>query len=131
MHLFKKTRSGIGFALLLSFLSVQLAPAYAGIVSTESLLAQEQITADETRLQTLLERQDVQHQLTRLGVNAADIEKRVANLTPSEVAQLNDQLADIPAGGDGLGLIVLIFVIFVITDVIGATDIFPFVHPVR
>jgi hypothetical protein len=30
-----------------------------------------------------------------------------------------------------LGVIVLIFVIFVITDVIGATDIFPFIHPVK
>ncbi|HID66689.1 MAG TPA: hypothetical protein EYP31_00035 [Roseibacterium sp.] len=121
----------MGLALILSFLGVQLAPAYAGIVSTESLLAQEQIAVDKSRLQTLLERQGVQNQLAKLGVNAANIEKRVANLTPSEVALLNDQLADIPAGGDGLGLIVLIFVIFVITDVIGATDIFPFVHPVR
>ena len=52
-------------------------------------------------------------------------------MTHQEIAQLNRQLADLPAGGDVLGIIVLIFIVFIITDVIGATDIFPFVHPVK
>jgi hypothetical protein len=47
------------------------------------------------------------------------------------VARINQRLAELPAGGDVLGVIVLIFVIFVITDVIGATDIFPFIHAVK
>jgi hypothetical protein len=55
----------------------------------------------------------------------------VAALTDAEVARLNQRIAELPAGGDVLGVILLIFIIFVITDAIGATDIFPFVDPVR
>jgi hypothetical protein len=52
-------------------------------------------------------------------------------MTQDEVAQLNQQINQLPAGGDGLGIVILVFLVFVITDVIGATDIFPFIHPVR
>jgi hypothetical protein len=47
------------------------------------------------------------------------------------VQQLNNHLTELPAGGDILGLAVLVFLVFVLTDVIGATDIFPFIHPVK
>ena len=57
--------------------------------------------------------------------------ERIAQMTDQEIAHLNQQLAELPAGGDVLGLVVLIFIVFIITDAIGATDIFPFVHPVR
>ncbi len=44
----------------------------------------------------------------------------------------NEGIGQLQAGGDSvLGVILLIFIVFVITDAIGATDIFPFVHPVR
>ena len=52
-------------------------------------------------------------------------------MTDAEISELNKRLADMPAGGDAVGVIILLFVIFVITDMLGATDIFPFIHPVR
>jgi hypothetical protein len=56
----------------------------------------------------------------------------VASLTDAEVARINQQIEKLPAGGDSfLGILVLIFIIFVITDALGATDIFPFVHPIK
>jgi hypothetical protein len=79
----------------------------------------------------LLEREDLQQQLTALGVDVNDARNRVAGLTDAEVARISQRLAELPAGGDVLGVIVLIFIIFIITDAIGATDIFPFVHPVK
>jgi Family of unknown function (DUF6627) len=66
-----------------------------------------------------------------MDVNPADIESRIDQMTQQEIAQLNQQFDQLPAGGGAVGLIVLIFLVFVITDVIGATDIFPFIHPVR
>jgi hypothetical protein len=127
----KKNRRGIALFLILSFLGIQMSPAVAGIVSTETLLAQEQIKVDKAQLKSMLERQDVQSQLAALGVDSADIEKRIANLTPDEVAQLNEHLSDMPAGGvSALGALLILFIVFVITDMIGATDILPFVHPV-
>ncbi len=109
----------------------QFAPARAAMVSTPQVLAAEQGRLDRVKLTTLLDRQDLQRQLSALGVDVQDAKARVARLTNAEVAQLNQRIETLPAGGDALGVIVLIFVIFIITDALGATDIFPFVDPIR
>ena len=117
--------------LAASLLLAPTAPVQAGMVGTAQVLAAEQGRLDRDRLTSLLERQDLQQQLSALGVDVQDAKARVASLTDAEVARLNQQVAELPAGGDVLGVILLIFIIFVITDALGATDIFPFVHPVR
>jgi len=117
--------------LAASLLGAQVAPVQAGMIGTGHLLVAEQGRLDRARLSSLLEREDLQQQLAALGVDVNDARNRVAGLTDAEVARINQRLAELPAGGDVLGVIVLIFVIFVITDVIGATDIFPFIHPVK
>ena len=118
----------------LSILGVQLAPAQAAMVGTEQLVQQEQSRVDRAQLLSMLERQDVRAQLMELGVDPQDAKDRVAGLTDAQVAELNDRLAELPAGaGVETVLIVLliIFIVFVITDAVGATDIFPFIHPVN
>jgi hypothetical protein len=117
--------------LAASLLGAQVAPVQAGMIGTAQALAAEQARYDRASLASLLEREDLQRQLAALGVDVNDARSRVAGLTDAEVARINQRLAELPAGGDVLGVIVLIFVIFVITDVIGATDIFPFIHPVK
>lgn len=120
-------------ALLLScaLLGAPTLPAHAAMIGTAQALAAEQGRVDRERLASLLEREDLQRQLATLGVDPQDAKQRVASLTDAEVARLNQRLGELPAGGDVLGAILLIFIVFVITDAIGATDIFPFVHPVR
>ena len=120
-------------ALLLScaLLGAPALPAHAAMIGTAQALAAEQGRVDRERLASLLEREDLQRQLATLGVDPQDAKQRVASLTDAEVNRLNQRLAELPAGGDVLGAILLIFIVFVITDAIGATDIFPFVHPVR
>ncbi len=117
--------------LAASLLGAQVAPVQAGMIGTVQALAAEQARYDRASLASLLEREDLQRQLAALGVDVNDARSRVAGLTDAEVARINQRLAELPAGGDVLGVIVLILVIFIITDVIGATDIFPFIHPVK
>jgi hypothetical protein len=117
--------------LAASLLGAPIAPVQAGMVGTAQVLAAEQGRMDRDRLASLLEREDLQRQLSAHGVDAQYAKERVAGLTDAEVARLNQRIAELPAGGDVLGVILLIFIIFVITDAIGATDIFPFVDPVR
>ena len=81
-------------------------------------------------LQTI-NRSDVKQQLLTMGVKSEDIESRINLMTREEIAQLNHKFDELPAGGDLLGIILVIFIVFVITDVIGATDIFPFIKPVN
>jgi hypothetical protein len=85
----------------------------------------------KTELLQTINRSDVKEQLLALGVNPADVESRINLMTHEEIAQLNQQIDELPAGGDVLGILLVIFIVFVITDVIGATDIFPFIHPVN
>ena len=119
--------------LLLSFSLVLLpvANAQAALVANGQLIQQFQQVSDKDALLQTINRSDVQEQLSDMGVSTADIENRINQMTGEEIAQLNQQINELPAGGDILGIIVLLFIVFVITDVIGATDIFPFIHPVK
>ncbi len=79
----------------------------------------------------LLSEQTYRQQLISMGVSSADVETRINQMTQQEIAQLNQNMAELHAGSGVLGAVVLIFIVFVVTDVIGATDIFPFIHPVN
>lgn len=122
----------IGSVLLAaSLLGAQAAPLQAGMIGTDRVLAAEQGRLDRDRLASLLEREDLRRQLSALGVDAQSARERVALLADAEVAQINQRIDELPAGGNILGVLLVLFILFVITDAVGATDIFPFVHPVR
>ncbi len=120
----------ISFIALIGFMGFVTLPVQAAMVTTPDMLQSQQSEYDRQQLIELMDREDVQKQLLAYGVAPEQVQDRVNKMTDAEVAQLNDQIADMPAGGI-LGAILLIFVVFVITDVIGATDIFSFVHPVN
>ncbi len=76
-------------------------------------------------------REDVQQQLTTLGVDPEEAARRVASLSDEEIRQIAGRLDELPAGQDGFsavaGVILIIFLVLLITDLLGLTDIFPFV----
>ncbi|MAF88358.1 MAG: hypothetical protein CMK91_11390, partial [Pseudomonas sp.] len=71
---------------------------------------------------------DVQKKLEAMGVERDQVEKRINGLTAAELAQFNQQLDQAPAGAGVVGVIVLFLVIFIITDMLCATNIFNFVN---
>ena len=121
----------LGLACALALAAGSFSTAFAGMVGTEQLLVAEQVQMDRVQLLATLSRADVKQQLGEMGVDPLQAAERVARMTDAEIAALSEGLADLPAGSGVLGAVVLIFVVFVITDVIGATDIFPFIHPVN
>lgn len=108
-------------------LSIHLPAAHAAIVGTEAIVSAQQATQDRTRVQDALNREDVKQQLLRAGVNPSDVAARVDALSDSEVHQLAAKMDQMPAGGDALGVALFVFVLLLITDILGFTDIFPFV----
>ena len=103
-------------------------PAQAAVVATDAALA----AAQRERVATLLERGDVRAQLEAHGVRPAEVKARVAALTDEEVAQLAGQLERLPAGGEGIiGAFVIVFLVLLITDLLGLTRVFTFTRPVR
>ena len=127
-HLLK--RFGVALAML-GLLGGQLTPVYASMVGTSTALQQAQRSVERGELLAMLDRESVQAQLVELGVDAEAAKQRVAAMTDAEIRQLNARLAEMPAGGDVLGIVLLLFILFVITDMLGATDIFPFVHSIN
>lgn len=126
--LFKKFCS---LLLTAALLGAQVAPVQAGMVGTAQVLAAEQGRLDRDELVSLLEREELQRQLSALGVDVQHAKVRVAALTDAEVARINQRLAELPAGGSALGIVLFIFIVLIITDALGVTDIFPFVHPIN
>lgn len=108
-------------------------PAQAGMLPTDTAL--KQTSSARERINSALERRDVRTQLEALGVNPADVTARVAALSDDEAAQLAKRIDQLPAGGDGVGAVVgalvLIFIVLLITDILGLTHVFPFTKPIK
>ncbi|GMR21010.1 MAG: hypothetical protein BMS9Abin36_1608 [Gammaproteobacteria bacterium] len=120
-------------SLILSIflINMSLSTATAGMLGNATIMVQSEQTAERQVLLGRLQRSEVREQLLAMGVQPDTVEARIRQLSNAEVAQLNQQIANAPAGSGVLELLVLVFLVFVITDVIGATNIFPFIHPVN
>ena len=127
----KLSNKYLSFLLSAALMIMSLNNAGAAIVGNDVVFSHMQHNSAKAELLQTINRSDVKQQFLSLGVNAADVESRINLMTDEEIAQLNQQIDELPAGGDVLGILLVIFIVFVITDVIGATDIFPFIHPVN
>ena len=107
-------------------LIAQVPLAQAAMVGTGEVLQAQQQQVDRQQLLAMLDDQGVRDKLTSLGVEREQVEQRIQSLTNAELAHFNQQLSEAPAGGI-IGIIVLFLVIFIITDLLCATDIFTFV----
>ena len=96
----------------------------AGVIGTEYLIESDARQASLERLDVLLARQDVAEQLEKLGVEPAQISARLAGLTNAELMQIEGTLATQTAGGDALGVIGAVFLVLLILELVGVTDVF-------
>jgi hypothetical protein len=76
------------------------------------------------QIETFLARGDVAQQLSAFGVDKANIEARLAGLTSAELLALEGRIEEHTAGGDALGLIGAVFLVLLILELVGVTDIF-------
>jgi len=98
-----------------------------GLVSTQQAINADQASADRERIADLLAREDVRKELAAQGVDPAQVEQRVAALSDEEVRQMNDRLDQMPAGANAVvGALFAVFVILLVTDILGLTHVFPF-----
>lgn len=113
-------------------LSLHLPAANAALVGTEAVVSAARAQQNRERLTQTLNRMDVRELLVARGVDPSQVQARLDSLTDEEVQTLATKMDQLPAGGDGLGLLVFIFVLLLITDILGFTNVYPFVkHPKR
>jgi hypothetical protein len=114
------------YAVCLALLNLGSPPvAQAALVATsQAVAAADARTADLALVNSTLAREQVRQQLSALGVDPAAVDARVARLTDSELRSLADRMEQMPAGGDALAVIGIVFVILIILELVGVIDIF-------
>ena len=128
----------VSFLLLFTFilLDFSVQTAKAQMIGTTTVIAAQKQDANRERVTAFLNREDVQQVMAKHGVNAAEAQKRVASLSDSELTKVSQAMEQLPAGGDSaigiiVGAAVFIFVVLLITDLLGLTHVFPFVNHKR
>lgn len=125
----------ISLALIACLVTLMLpvAPVHAAMIGTDQAVTSTQTTQDRERIRVFLQREDVHQLLRQQGVDASDALARVGSMTNDEVNLVAGKLNQLPAGGDWgiIGALVFVFIVLLITDILGLTKVFPFTRPVR
>ena len=100
----------------------QVAPA--GMISTSQVVESEARVESLSRIEVLLAREDVANQMVALGVQPQQVMERLNAMTTAELLELESRFDEQVAGGDALGIIGAVFLVLLILELVGVTDIF-------
>jgi len=121
-------------ALVMLATSLPINLAQAAMVTTDQVVAESAIAADRIRVMEFMAREEVREQMRSLGVEPDEAAARAASLSDAEVQKIAGHLDQLPAGEGAVGIVIgvllLIFLVLIITDVLGLTNAFTFIKPV-
>ncbi|MDP3481979.1 MAG: PA2779 family protein [Sulfuricella sp.] len=112
-------------------LGLPLQSAYAGLVGTDKVAVSAQSQSERERIRTFLDREDVRNELQTQGVDVNTAKARVDALTDEEVQKVAGKLDKMPAGGEIIGILFTIFIVLLVTDILGFTKVFPFTRSIK
>ena len=128
----KKLTQSFVYSMIFIFNLVWLAaPAQAALIGADAVAAAQSRQDAEQKISAALARADVGKTLEQFGVSKDEVRDRVAALNDEEVNALSDRIDHLPAGGDFFATVGLIFIILLITDLLGLTKVFPFTRAQR
>ena len=119
MHPFRKKAQPV--AILMIILTMILSvphQAAAALVETETILDMSRGEEARATLKQFMARQDVRSAIVSQGVDPQEADARINSLTDAEVIQLADQIDQLPAAGDALGLLIAVLIIVILVLVI-------------
>lgn len=132
MRRFTRITRWIAAPLAALFLATtfNIGAAQAGLVATDTVAQENRIDADRERVMAFVERDDVQQEMVALGVDPDEATARVAAMSDSEIQQVAQKMDQMPAGEGAVGAIVgaalIVFIVLLITDIAGVTNVFSF-----
>lgn len=104
----------------------------AAMISTEQVVTVAAAQQNRAKIAATFARADVQAELQKMGISTEEANARVAALTDAETASIAHRVDSMPAGGDGIvGALIFIFVLLLVTDILGLTKVFPFTKSIR
>lgn len=118
--------------MMLCMLSLGVpASAFAGMVDTDKATNHALAEQGRATIMALIDREEISSQLQSKGVTAEQAKSRVNALTDEEALQISGKLDQLPAGGEILGVLLTIFIVLLVTDILGFTKVFPFTRSVK
>ncbi len=133
MNSFRQMRKSIVILVIVAFSTFNIisAPVHAAMVNTAEILKQTQNNLGKNRINVFIDRSDVRKQLAAWGVNHEEAKAMVDRLSDQEIEELAARIDQLPAGGSTIGVVLgtalVIFLVLLVTDIMGYTEIFPFV----
>lgn len=120
------------YCVLSSFTFVGFSqPVQAALISTDQVVAANAAQQNRAKIAAALDRPEVMAQLEQMGVDKSEAQARVAALSDAEAASLAGRVDSLPAGGDFLGVVLFVFILLLVTDILGLTKVFPFTRAQR
>ncbi|MBA4174995.1 MAG: hypothetical protein C0505_00305 [Leptothrix sp. (in: Bacteria)] len=132
MSLFRRfVATTLSASLVFSGMAVAAPSALIGTEQVAASLAPATNPGSREQLLATLDRADLAAALEARGVAVAEVRARVDALSDAEAAQLLTQIDQAPAGADIVGTLFTVFLILLVTDILGLTKVFPFTRAVR
>ena len=127
--------TAIFMTLLMFVIAGPYQAALAALIPTEVAIESADAAKARENIKNFLSRQDAQGYLISKGINPDEAKARIDSLTDAEALTVSQHVENMPSGGNAIGIIVgailLVFIILLITDLVGLTDVFPFVKKHR
>ena len=118
-------------ALFMLVISGPFQSVFAAMIGTETVMEASRGQEARTRIKQLIEREDVRQALINQGIDPREAGARIDSLSDAEAIRVGDKLDQLPAGSGAFEVFLIVsliaFIILLITDIMGYTDIFPFV----
>ena len=118
-------------AIIMLLISTPYQPLLATMVPTEATIYKIKDQDARDHLKTLISKNDIKNALISQGIDPDEAKARVDNLSDSEVIEVAGKIEQLPAGGGVFGALIgaalIVFLVLLLTDILGYTDVFPFV----
>jgi hypothetical protein len=133
MYSLIQKRKTIAILIIVTFsaLSIISSPADALMINTGEISKQNHRDLLRDRINKLIERSEIQKYLVARGISPEEAKARIDSLSDEEIENISSKMDQLPAGGDAVGVLIgaslFVFIVLLITDILGFTDVFPFV----
>ena len=120
MKRLRKKSSPISIVMIIFVLNLitPIQPVFAALIGTDTYVEKEQIDNAREKVNVFLSKQKVTQAMIQQGVNPEEVRNRMANLSDQEIMNISKQIDNLPAGGDGVGLVISVLIIVILVLVI-------------
>jgi len=110
--------TGIFLTAIFLMVPVYYQSASAAMIGTQTLLTPDRHQNTRDYLHDLVSREDIEKVLAARGISPLEAKARIDSLSDDELALISGKIADLPAGGDATGFVLVVGAVIIIAILI-------------